>query len=134
MSAPHPQASLLEARPHIFRSGRGRERGLVKHIKGKWKEWALAWPCLPQSGPWPNRTSGCQEACRLTRLCACPCLLFHSLIHSTDTCPCLLWARPCAGILALRVFTVLGDGALDSAPMGIMPDRCAVPSQVSTRQ
>lgn len=110
MSAPHPQASLLEARPHIFHSGRGRERGLVKHIKGKWKEWALAWPCPPQSGPWPNRMSGGQEACWLTRLRACPCSLFHSLIHSTDTSPCLLWARPCAGILAPRVLTVLGDG------------------------
>lgn len=41
-----PPASLLEARPHIFRSGRGRARGLVKHIKGKWKERALAWPCI----------------------------------------------------------------------------------------
>lgn len=47
MSALHPHASLLEARPHIFRSGRGRARGLVKHIKGKWKEWALALPRLP---------------------------------------------------------------------------------------
>lgn len=106
MSAPHPQASLLEARPHIFRSGKGRERGLVKRIKGKWKEWALAWPCLPQSGPWPNPASGGQEACWLTCLRACPCSLFHSLIHSADTSPCLLWARPCAGILAPRVFTV----------------------------
>ena len=34
----HPHSSLLEARPHIFRSGRGRARGLVKRTKGKWKE------------------------------------------------------------------------------------------------
>lgn len=38
-----PPASLLGARLHIFRSGRGRARGLMKHIKGKWKkERALA--------------------------------------------------------------------------------------------
>lgn len=47
MSAPHPHVSLLEAGPHIFRSGRGRARGLVKHIKGNWKQWALAQHCLP---------------------------------------------------------------------------------------
>ena len=42
-----PPASLLGARLHIFRSGRGRARGLMKHIKGKWKtERALAWPRL----------------------------------------------------------------------------------------
>lgn len=96
MSALHPHASLLEARPHIFRSGRGRPRGLVKHIKGKWKEWALAWHCLLSSGPYlvthllvrgPTGSPACVPAS----------FTFHSLLHSTDTSACLLWARPCAG-------------------------------------
>lgn len=34
MSAPHPLASLLEARPHIFRSGRGRTRGQWSTSRG----------------------------------------------------------------------------------------------------
>lgn len=110
MSALHPHAPLLEARPHIFRSGRGRARGLVKHIKGKWKEWALALPRLHDLDP--GLSVHLTAGGLLAHLPVCLSSFTFSFTHSLETLPPpprLLWARPCAGVLALRVLMVSGE-------------------------
>lgn len=109
MSAPHPHASLLEARPHIFRSGRGRARGLVKHIMGKWRERALARPRLLWSGPWLSHASD------VRRPAGPPAWRVPSFIfpftysfHTLPTCS-VPGAVLGPGEWALRVFTVSGE-------------------------
>lgn len=79
MSAPHPHPSLLEARPHIFRSGRGRARGLVKHIGENARSGVLARPA--------SHGADCDLATYLTfghpaGPSACVHVLIHFFIHS----------------------------------------------------